>query len=39
LVLETLVVKAIAIPWFLLRTIRRNEIGREVEPYISSFIR
>ncbi|HOX86086.1 MAG TPA: hypothetical protein PKW76_08470 [bacterium] len=37
LVLETLVVKAIAIPWFLLRTIRRNEIGREVEPYISQF--
>ncbi|MBN2416951.1 hypothetical protein JXO52_13980 [bacterium] len=37
LVLETLIIKAIAIPWFLLRTIRRNEIGREVEPYLSQF--
>jgi len=37
LVLETLIIKTIAIPWFLLRTIRRNEIGREVEPYLSQF--
>lgn len=37
LILETLVIKAIVIPWFLLRTIRKNEIGREVEPYISQF--
>jgi hydrogenase-4 component E len=37
LVLETLIIKTIVIPWFLLRTIRRNEIGREVEPYLSQF--
>ncbi|MFZ5515470.1 MAG: hypothetical protein ACOY90_02455 [Candidatus Zhuqueibacterota bacterium] len=37
LILETLIIKAIVIPWFLLRTIRKNEIGREVEPYISQF--
>lgn len=37
LVLETLIVKAFIIPWFLLRTIRHNEIGREVEPYISQY--
>lgn len=34
LVLETLVLKAIVIPYFLLRVIRRNEIGREVAPDI-----
>ena len=37
LAVETLLVKAIVIPFFLLRVIRRNEIGREVEPYISQF--
>jgi len=37
LAIETLVVKAIVIPLFLLRVIRKNEIGREVEPYISQF--
>lgn len=37
LVLETLVVKTLLIPGFLLRVIRRNEIGREVEPYMSQF--
>jgi len=35
--LETLVIKAFVIPYFLLRVIRRNEIGREVEPYITQF--
>lgn len=35
--LETLVVKAVVIPFFLLRVIRKNEINREVEPYISQF--
>jgi hydrogenase-4 component E len=35
--LETLIVKAIVIPYLLLRVIRRNEIGREMEPYISQF--
>ncbi len=34
---ETLFVKASAIPYFLLTVIRRKEIGREVEPYISQF--
>ncbi len=37
LAVETLVVKAIIIPLFLLRVIRKNEIGREVEPFISQF--
>ena len=32
--LETLVMKAAVIPYFLLRVIRRNEIGREVAPDI-----
>jgi hydrogenase-4 component E len=35
--LETLVIKAIVIPFFLLTVIRKNEIGREVEPYITQF--
>ncbi len=35
--LETLVIKAIVIPVFLLRVIRKNEIGREVDPSISQF--
>lgn len=35
--LETLVIKAIVIPVFLLNVIRKNEIGREIEPYISQF--
>ncbi len=39
LVLETLVVKTIVIPLFLLRVIRRNEIGREVEPHRPQFFR
>jgi hydrogenase-4 component E len=35
--LETLVIKAILIPYFLLTVIRKNEIGREIEPYITQF--
>lgn len=35
--IETLVIKAIIIPYFLLKVIRKNEIGREVEPYITQF--
>ena len=35
--LETLVIKAIVIPYFLLTVIRKNEIAREIEPYISQF--
>jgi len=34
---ETLLIKAIAIPVLLLSVIRKNEISREVEPYISQF--
>ena len=34
---ETLVFKAIVIPYFLLSVIRKNEIAREVEPYITQF--
>ncbi len=37
LILETLIIKGIIIPYFLLSVIRKNEIGREVEPYISQF--
>ncbi len=37
LILETLIVKAIIIPYFLLQVIRRNEIGREIEPNISQL--
>jgi len=37
LLFETLVIKALVIPYFLLRVIRKNEIGREVEPYLSQF--
>lgn len=39
LCLETLVVKTVVIPYFLLRVIRRNEIGREVEPHLPTFFR
>jgi hydrogenase-4 component E len=34
---ETLLIKTIIIPFFLLRVIRKNEIIREVEPYITQF--
>lgn len=34
---EALIFKGIAIPIFLMRLIRRNEIYREVEPYVSNF--
>jgi hydrogenase-4 component E len=37
LCLETLVVKTTVIPLFLLRVIRRNEIGREVDPQRPQF--
>ena len=35
--LETLILKAVLIPWFLNKTIRDNEIVREVEPNIPNF--
>lgn len=34
---ETLVIKAIIIPAFLIHTVRKNSIFREIEPYIPSF--
>ncbi len=37
LVIETLIFKTAVIPYFLLRVIRKNEIGREVEPNLSQF--
>lgn len=35
--LEALIFKGIVIPLFLIRLIRRNEIFREVEPFVSNF--
>ncbi|HHV37207.1 MAG TPA: hypothetical protein GXX77_05175 [Candidatus Cloacimonetes bacterium] len=35
--LETLVFKAIIIPWFLWDTIKQNDIRREVEAHVSNF--
>ncbi|MCX6161659.1 MAG: hypothetical protein NTV87_10045 [Ignavibacteriae bacterium] len=35
--IETLAIKAIIIPYFLLKVIRKNEIVREVEPFITQF--
>ncbi len=37
LCVETLVFKAAVIPWFLMYTIRKNGIMREVEPYMPNF--
>lgn len=37
LILETLIVKTIVIPLFLLRVIRRNEIDREIDPSVPQF--
>lgn len=37
LVFETLLVKTVVVPYFLLTVIRRNETPREVEPFISQF--
>jgi hydrogenase-4 component E len=35
--LETIVFKAVLIPWFITDTIRKNGITREVEPSVSNF--
>jgi hydrogenase-4 component E len=37
LCVETLVVKAVLIPWLLMRVIRQNEMGREIEPHFPQF--
>lgn len=36
--LETIVIKAIAIPVFLRYILNRNRITREAEPYVSNFV-
>lgn len=38
ILLETLVFKAIAVPWFLNHIIRKNRITREAEPYLPNFL-
>jgi hydrogenase-4 component E len=38
LLLETIVFKAIAIPYFLNYTIKKNNISREAEPFLSNFL-
>ncbi|MEL7585604.1 MAG: hypothetical protein AAGU19_02745 [Prolixibacteraceae bacterium] len=38
ILLETIVFKAIAVPWFISYIIRRNEITREAEPYLPNFL-
>jgi len=37
LLLETIIIKAIAIPYFLEYLIKKNKLTREAEPYISNF--
>jgi hydrogenase-4 component E len=36
--LETIVIKAIAIPLFMKHILERNQITREAEPYVSNFV-
>jgi hydrogenase-4 component E len=38
IMLETIVFKAIAVPWFINYIIKRNKITREAEPYLPNFI-
>jgi hydrogenase-4 component E len=38
IMLETIVFKAIAVPWFLNYIIKRNGITRETEPYLPNFV-
>ncbi len=38
ILLETVVVKAIALPWFLNRIMKRNRITREAEPFFPNFV-
>ncbi len=38
ILLETLVFKAIAVPWFINHIIKKNKITRETEPYLPNFI-
>jgi hydrogenase-4 component E len=38
IMLETIVFKAVAVPWFINYIIKRNEITREAEPYLPNFV-
>jgi hydrogenase-4 component E len=38
IMLETIVFKAIAVPWFINYLIKRNGITREAEPYLPNFV-
>ncbi len=38
IMIETIILKAIAIPWFLNYIIKRNGITRETEPYLPNFV-
>lgn len=38
ILLETVVFKALAVPWFMNYIIRRNKITREAEPFLPNFI-
>jgi hydrogenase-4 membrane subunit HyfE len=38
IMLETIIFKAVAVPWFMKYIIRRNNITREAEPYLPNFI-
>ncbi|HAZ04746.1 MAG: hypothetical protein A2041_07130 [Bacteroidetes bacterium GWA2_31_9b] len=38
IMLETIVFKAIAVPWFMSYIIKRNKITREAEPYLPNFV-
>ncbi|MDD2612587.1 MAG: hypothetical protein PHR38_07365 [Bacteroidales bacterium] len=38
IMLETLVFKAIAVPWFMNYVIKKNKITREAEPYLPNFL-
>ena len=38
IMLETIVFKAISVPWFINYVIRRNGITREAEPYLPNFV-
>lgn len=37
IIIETIGVKTIIIPWFLIKVIRGNEISREAEPYLTNL--
>src|SRR5665648_273754 len=38
IMLETIVFKALAVPWFINHIIKRNGITREAEPYLPNFV-